>query len=183
MIEVGGESPFKVIALGAGDGYRGATGSKPAVALQNPDIELLLFDISQPLLTTAYQHAIDTFGEQSAVHTLLVHGNFHDLAQYPQVSYTPAKGRRQRIYTMLGYTLNLDSEPRFSSTASRTVSPATCSSSTFQQGRPREPADEIRRQDPAFHHPFQQGLRRLAGRTTAEPTVKTTCHTSSRFSS
>ena len=35
----------------------------------NPDIELLLFDISQPLLTTAYQHALDTFGEQSAVHT------------------------------------------------------------------------------------------------------------------
>ena len=28
--------------------------------LTKPDIELVLFDISQPLLNTAYQHALDT---------------------------------------------------------------------------------------------------------------------------
>jgi transcriptional regulator with XRE-family HTH domain len=116
LMEAGGEGPLKVIALGARatDILEVRLVQHLLSMLQEPDIELLLFDISQPLLTTAYQHAIDTFGEQSAVHTLLVHGNFHDLAQYPQVSYTPAKGRRCRIYTMLGYTLaNLDSEPRF----------------------------------------------------------------------
>ncbi len=80
-----------------------------------PDIELVLFDISQPLLNTAYQYALDTFGEQSLpVHTLMMQGNFHDLAQYPKVSYAPARGRRRRIYAMLGNTLaNLDNELRF----------------------------------------------------------------------
>ena len=106
---------MRVIALGAGDGRLEVRFVQHLLTrCTNPDIELLLFDISQPLLTTAYQHALDTFGEQSAVHTLMVQGNFHDLASYPQVSYLPAKGRRRRIYTMLGYTLaNLDNEPRF----------------------------------------------------------------------
>ncbi len=91
--------------------------------LDKPDIELVLFDISQPLLNTAYQYALDTFGEQSPVHTLMMQGNFHDLAQYPQVSYAPAKGRRRRIYTVLGNipwrisTMSCD----FSSTACLTV--------------------------------------------------------------
>ena len=38
MLATGGERPFKVIALGAGDGYLGATGSKPAVAAKSPDV-------------------------------------------------------------------------------------------------------------------------------------------------
>ena len=64
-----------MIALGAGDGYLEVRLVQNLLSrCKNPDIELLLFDISQPLLTTAYQHAIDTFGEQSAVHTLLVTG-------------------------------------------------------------------------------------------------------------
>ena len=160
MLATGGERPFKVIALGAGDGYLEVRLVQNLLSRgKNPDIELLLFDISQPLLTTAYQHAIDTFGEQSAVHTLLVHGNFHDLAQYPQVSYTPAKGRRQRIYTMLGYTLaNLDSEPRFFQHSLAHCQPGDMLLLDFQQ-RPSPVGaseDEIRRQDPAFHHPFNK---------------------------
>ncbi len=115
IVAEGGHHPMRVIALGAGDGRLEVRFVQHLLTrCTNPDIELLLFDISQPLLTTAYQHALDTFGEQSAVHTLMVQGNFHDLASYPQVSYLPAKGRRRRIYTMLGYTLaNLDNEPRF----------------------------------------------------------------------
>ncbi len=115
IVTESGHSPLKVIALGAGDGRLEVRLVQHLVTrCTNPDIELLLFDISQPLLSTAYQHALDTFGEQSAVHTLMVQGNFHDLAGYPQVSYLPTKGRRRRIYTMLGYTLaNLDNEPRF----------------------------------------------------------------------
>ena len=160
MIAAGGERPIKVIALGAGDGYLEVRLVQNLLSrCKSPDIELLLFDISQPLLTTAYQHAIDTFGEQSAVHTLLAHGNFHDLAQYPQVSYTPAKGRRQRIYTMLGYTLaNLDSEPRFFQHSLAHCQVGDMLLLDFQQ-RPSPVGvgeDEIRRQDPAFHHPFNK---------------------------
>lgn len=115
IIKESGQVPFKVIAVGAGDGHLEVRLVQHLLTqCKKPDIELMLFDISQPLLNTAYQHAIDTFGEQSDVHTLLVHGNFHDLPRYPQVSYTPARGRRRRIYTMLGYTLaNLDNELRF----------------------------------------------------------------------
>jgi transcriptional regulator with XRE-family HTH domain len=156
----GGNSPLKVIALGAGDGYLEVRLVQHLLSMRaKPDIELLLFDISQPLLTAAYQHAIDTFGEQSAVHTLLVHGNFHDLAQYPQVSYTPAKGRRRRLYTMLGYTLaNLDSEPRFFEHSLAHCQAGDMLLLDFQQ-RPSPiggSEDEIRRQDPAFHHPFKK---------------------------
>ena len=115
IVAESGQRPLKVIALGAGDGRLEVRFVQHLLTrCTSPDIELLMFDISQPLLSTAYQHALDTFGEQSAVHTLMVQGNFHDLASYPQVSYLPAKGRRRRIYTMLGYTLaNLDNEPRF----------------------------------------------------------------------
>ena len=160
VITEGGNSPLKVIALGAGDGYLEVRLVQHLLSMRaKPDIELLLFDISQPLLTAAYQHAIDTFGEQSAVHTLLVHGNFHDLAQYPQVSYTPAKGRRRRLYTMLGYTLaNLDSEPRFFEHSLAHCQPGDMLLLDFQQ-RPSPVGtseDEIRRQDPAFHHPFKK---------------------------
>lgn len=110
-----GQTPLKVIALGPGDGNLEVRLVQQLLCeLAKPDIELLLFDISQPLLNAAYQHALDTFGEQSHVHTLLLQGNFHDLAMYPQISYAPAKGRRRRVYTMMGNTLaNLDNEPRF----------------------------------------------------------------------
>jgi transcriptional regulator with XRE-family HTH domain len=115
VVTLCGDVPLKVIALGPGDGNLEVRLVQQFLSeSKKPDIELVLFDISQPLLNTAYQHALDTFGEQSPVHTLMIQGNFHDLASYPQVSYSPAKGRRRRIYTMLGNTLaNLDNEPRF----------------------------------------------------------------------
>ena len=163
----GGQSPLKVIALGVGDGHLEVQLVQHLLSMRTkPDIELLLFDISQPLLTTAYQHAIDTFGEQSAVHTLLVHGNFHDLAQYPQVSYTPAKGRRRRLYTMLGYTLaNLDSEPRFFEHSLAHCQAGDMLLLDFQQ-RPSSVGaseDDIRRQDPAFQHPFKKATADFLG--------------------
>ena len=109
------DATLKVVALGPGDGNLEVRFVQQLLSESKcPDIELVLFDISQPLLNAAYQHALDTFGEQSPVHTLMIQGNLHDLASYPQVSYAPVKGRRRRIYTMLGNTLaNLDNEPRF----------------------------------------------------------------------
>ncbi len=162
-----GHGQLKVIALGAGDGYLEVRLVQHLLSMRTkPDIELLLFDISQPLLTTAYQHAIDTFGEQSAVHTLLVHGNFHDLGQYPQVSYTPAKGRRRRLYTMLGSTLaNLDSEPRFFEHSLAHCQPGDMLILDFQQRHAPVGAGEaeIRRQEPAFLHPFKKATADFLG--------------------
>ena len=158
----GGQEPLKVIALGSGDGYLEIRLVQHLLSMRpKPDIELLLFDISQPLLTTAYQRAVDTFGEQSAVHTLLVHGNFHDLGQYPQVSYTPAKGRRRRIYTMLGSTIaNLDSEPRFFEHSLAHCQTGDMLLLDFQpRTSPVGASEDVTRgQDPAFHHPVKQAL-------------------------
>jgi hypothetical protein len=72
-----GQSLLKVIALGPGDGNLEVRFVQLLLdEMTKPDIELVLFDISQPLLNTAYQHALDTFGEQSPVHTLMLQGNF-----------------------------------------------------------------------------------------------------------
>ena len=121
---------------------RSETGATSAFdARGSPDVNSLLFDISQPLLTTAVPTCNRHVREQS-VHTLLVHGNF-SISRSTTRPATPAKGRRRRLYTMLGYTLaNLDSELRFLSTALRTVSPETCFSSTSNSDRhPLEPAN------------------------------------------
>ena len=160
MLATGGERPFKVIALGAGDGYLEVRLVQNLLSrCKSPDIELLLFDISQPLLTAAYQHAVDTFSEKSGVHTLLAHGNFHDLGQYPQVSCMPTKDRRKRIYTMLGYTLsNLDSEPRFFQHSFAHCQSGDMLLLDFQQRPSMVGAsdEEIRRLDPVFRNPFPQ---------------------------
>ncbi len=156
-----GNTPLKVIALGPGDGHLEVRFVNHLLGeLDQPDIELVLFDISQPLLNTAYQHALDTFGEQSPVHTLMMQGNFHDLAQYPQVSYAPAKSRRRRIYTMLGNTLaNLDNELRFFQHCMSHCQPGDL---LFVDVRRRQsPLDSdreaIRRSDPILRGPFPKG--------------------------
>lgn len=115
IISESGQMPFKVIALGPGDGHLEVRFLQCLHGkLKNPDIKFVLFDISHPLLTTAYQHTLDVLG--SAVDTVMIQGNFHDLAQHTQVTELDAKTpRRQvRVYLMLGHTLaNLDNEPRF----------------------------------------------------------------------
>lgn len=153
-----GRTPLKVIALGPGDGHLEVRFVQHLLGeLDKPDIELVLFDISQPLLNTAYQYALDTFGEQSPVHTLMMQGNFHDLAQYPQVSYAPAKGRRRRIYTMLGNTLaNLDNELRFFQHCMSHCRPGDL---LFVDIRRRQAltgasVEAIRRADPILQGPF-----------------------------
>ena len=154
-----GQVPFKIVGLGPGDGHLEIRFTQHLLGeCRKPDIELLLFDISQPLLNSAYQHAIDTFGEQSAVHTLMVQGNFHDLANYPQVSYSPAKGRRRRIYTMFGNTLgNLDNEPRFFLHSLSHSQPGDFLLLDVARRQVPVGASEadLLRLDPAFHSPFQ----------------------------
>ena len=153
-----GQAPLKVIALGPGDGNLEVRFVQQLLSeLKKPDIELVLFDISQPLLNAAYQHALDTFGEQSPVHTLLLQGNFHDLALYPQVCYSPAKGRRRRIYTIMGNTLaNLDNEPRFFQHCMSHCQPGDFLVLDIRRRQaPLQASEEaIRKADSVFHGPF-----------------------------
>jgi len=157
-----GQTPLKVIALGPGDGNLEVRFVQQLLGeITRPDIELVLFDISQPLLNAAYQHALDTFGEQSPVHTLMMQGNFHDLAMYPQVTYAPAKSRRRRIYTMMGNTLaNLDNEPRFFQHCMSHCLPGDFLVLDIRRRQaPLDSGEEaIKKADPAFHNPFPKPL-------------------------
>ena len=161
IIAEAGQVPLKVIGLGPGDGHLEVRLIQHLLAKQNtPDIQFVLFDISHPLLTTAYQHTLEVFGPRSAVETVMVQGNFHDLARYPQVTATQPKSPAQqtRVYLMLGYTLaNLDNEPRFFQ-----HNFSHCRAGDFlildiqQRPSPASASEaETRRSDPAFSHPYK----------------------------
>ena len=113
--EVVGPVGLDLIALGPGDG-------KSEVRLvqqiqeesDRPNIRFYLLDASQPLLSRAFKHAADTFGDDPAVFVCGIQGNFHHLPRYMQLHYTPARSHRRRIYIMLGNTIgNIDHEPQF----------------------------------------------------------------------
>jgi hypothetical protein len=113
--EVVGQVGLDVIALGPGDG-------KSEVRLvqqireesDRPNIRFYLFDVSQPLLSSAFKHAADTFGDDPGLFVCGIQGNFHQLPRYMQLHYTPARSHRRRVYVMLGATIgNIDNEPQF----------------------------------------------------------------------
>ena len=115
IVAEAGQVPFKVVALGPGDGHLEVRFVQHLLGkLEAPEISLVLLDISNPLLTSAHKHAKECLGDR--VETSMVQGNFHDLAKYPQATMLDQSrsGQQKRIYLMMGGTLaNLDHEPRF----------------------------------------------------------------------
>lgn len=160
IISETGQAAFKVIAIGPGDGHLEVRLIQHLLGkLQEPDIKFVLFDISQPLLTAAYQHTVDVLGPRSPVETVMVQGNFHGMAQYPQVTATDSKssGRQTRIYLMLGNTLaNLDHEPRFFQHNFSHCQPGDFLVLDIQQRTSPASATEaeIRQSDPALSSPY-----------------------------
>lgn len=110
-----GASGLNVVALGAGDATLEVRLVQHLLEdASAPNIELCLLDISQPLLNSAYRHALDTLGERPNVSVWAMQCNFHHLPLHTQLFYMPARLRRRRVFCMLGGTLaNLDDEPRF----------------------------------------------------------------------
>lgn len=112
-----GQAGLDIVALGAGDGkqevrlvqYLLATGERDTAG----DLRLYLLDISQPLLSAAYQHAAEHVGSQG-VYVCAIQGNFHHWPQYTQLHFAPERAHRRRLVLMLGNTVgNLDNEARF----------------------------------------------------------------------
>ena len=102
-----------MIALGAGDGHSETRLAGHLVEAGTSRIELCLLDINQPLLTSAYHHAVERLARQPQVHVWALQGNFHQLPLY-SVFHRPAARRPRRLFTLLGGTLaHLDHEPRF----------------------------------------------------------------------
>ena len=111
-----GAGGVDVIALGSGDARREVRLVECLLehtARRNiKDIRVFLLDISHVLLTEGHKYATSKIG--SAVKNLFaLHGNFHELAQYPLFSQGDLRSRC-RVFTLFGGTMaNLDNEVRF----------------------------------------------------------------------
>jgi transcriptional regulator with XRE-family HTH domain len=164
--EVLGPVGLDLIALGPGDG-------KSEVALvqhlirvwSEPNIRFYLLDISQPLLSRAFKHAVDTFNDHPGIFVCGIQGNFHHLPRYAQLHYAPARSHRRRIYTMLGNTVaNLDHEPLFFQNAFSGAAPGDILLFDLDFGYTTvADADEIRRTDPVLQKPVGELHQRFLG--------------------
>lgn len=165
--ELTGQAGLDLIALGPGDG-------KCEVRLvqhileesERPSIRFYLVDASQPLLSRAFKHAVDTLGDDPGVFVCGIQGNFHHLPRYTQLHYAPARSHRRRVYVMLGATLgNLDNELQFFQNAFAAAVPGDLLvfDVTYAFTASSDPED-IKRADPALSRPVPDGFQQwLAG--------------------
>ena len=164
--EVIGGAGLDLIALGPGDGK-----SEVRLAQQinneceRPNMRFYLLDASQPLLSRAFKHAVDTFTDEPGIFVCGIQGNFHHLPRYAQLHYTPARSHRRRVYMILGNTIgNIENEPQFFQSAFSGAAPGDILLFDVQyayatSGDP----DEIRSKDPALQKPVPEGHQRWLG--------------------
>ena len=113
IVATSGRGSFQMIALGAGDGISETQLVGHLIESGASGVELCLLDISQPLVTSAYHHAVDRLALQPQVQVWALQGNFHHLPLYAGLR-RPAARRPRQLFTLLGGTLaHLDHEPRF----------------------------------------------------------------------
>ena len=164
--EVVGSVGLDLIALGPGDG-------KSEVRLvqhingecDRPNLRFYLLDASQPLLSRAFKHAVDTFSDEPGIFVCGIQGNFHHLPRYTQLHYTPARSHRRRVYMMLGNTIgNIENEPQFFQCAFSGAAPGDLLMFDVDYAftNSDDPA-EIRRKDPALQKPIPDGHQRWLG--------------------
>ena len=113
IVTASGRAPLQVIALGGGDAHTETRLVGDLLEAGASGVELCLLDISQPLLASAYRHAVDQLARQPRSRVWALQGNFPHLPLYT-VLHRPAAQRARRLFTLLGGTLaHLDHEPRF----------------------------------------------------------------------
>ena len=164
--EVLGPVGLDLIALGPGDGKCEVRLAQHLLEeYDKPNIRFYLLDISQPLLSRAFRHAVDTFSDESGLVVCGIQGNFHHLPRYAQLHYTPARSHRRRLYTLLGNTVaNLDHEPMFFQTAFTGAAPGDLLLFDVDYGFTTViDAAEIQRKDPALHNPLPEPSKRWLG--------------------
>jgi transcriptional regulator with XRE-family HTH domain len=164
--EIAGQMDLDVIALGPGDGKNEVRLVQYLLDVKDkPSIRFYLVDASQPLLCRAYKHAVDTLDDQRGVFVCGIQGNFHHLARYTQLHYTPARSHRRRVYALLGGTIgNLENEPQFFRSALAAAMPGDLL--LMDVGLARAPTDqpeEIWRQDPILSRPVPPAHERWLG--------------------
>ena len=155
--EITGPVGLDMIALGPGDGKTEVRLAQRLMELyEDPSIRFYLVDASQPLLSRAFKHAMDTLDGQSGVFVCAIQGNFHHLARYTQLHYTPARSHRRRIYTLLGGTIgNLENEPQFFRHALVAAAPGDLLLMDFTLSATESTKpEEIKQRDPALARPI-----------------------------
>ncbi len=160
IAEVIGPVGLDVIALGPGDG-RNEVRLVQHILEQGtrPSIRFYLLDASQPLLSYAFKHAVDTFSSDPNLFVCGLQGNFHHLPRYLQLHYSPARSHRRRIYMMMGGTIgNLENEPSFFQNSFAGAAPGDLL--LFDVSYPAtdsmDPAD-IERADTSLRQPIPEG--------------------------
>ena len=164
--EVLGPTGLDLIALGPGDGKNEVALVQHLIrAWVEPNIRFYLLDISQPLLSRAFKHAVDTFIDHSGIFVCGIQGSFHHLPRYAQLHYAPARSHRRRIYTMLGNTVaNLDHEPLFFQNAFSGAAPGDILLFDLDFGYTTLiEEDEILRKDPVASKPLSELQQRFLG--------------------
>ena len=107
-----GRQPVDILGLGAGTARHELGLVNRFLARQQPDVRLLLLDISQSLLSMAARNAMGRIPPQRNVPLLCVLGNFHALHSYSYLF--EGQGPRTKVVTMFGYTFaNLENELAF----------------------------------------------------------------------
>lgn len=164
--ELLGQVGLDIIALGPGDGKNEVRMVQHLLeSSEEPSIRFYLVDASQPLLSRAFKHAVDTFDDQPGTFVCAIQGNFHHLARYTQLHYTPARSHRRRIYTMFGGTLgNLDNESQFFRSALVAAAPGDLLmlDISFAFASPDNPA-QVWSSDPTLARPIPPAHERWLG--------------------
>lgn len=146
-----------VIALGTGDGKQETRLVEHLLdwadeSHRTMDLRLYLLDVSQPLLSAAYQHAAQTVGRRRGVQVQAIQGNFHHFPRYTQLHHTAERGHRRRLVCLIGFTIgNLENEARFFQHTLVGLAPGDLLlvDVLIAAGDPQRPAD-ILRKDAAF---------------------------------
>lgn len=156
-LELTGHGRLDVVGLGSGDGKQECRLVEQlldwADETKRPaDLRLYLLDVSQPLLSAAYQHAAQTLGRRRSVSVQAIQGNFHHWPRYTQLHHAAERGNRRRLISLIGGTIgNLENEARFFQHTLVGLAPddLLLLDVLIAAADPQNP-DEIRRKDPAL---------------------------------
>lgn len=157
IVEHTGHGRLDVVGLGSGDGKQEARLVEHLLdwadeTKRGADLRLYLLDVSQPLLSAAYQHAAQTVGRRRGVSVQAIQGNFHHWPRYTQLHHAAERGHRKRLISFVGFTIgNLENEARFFQHTLVGLAPDDLLLLDVLNAAadPQRP-DEVQRKDPAF---------------------------------
>lgn len=109
-----GSFPLTLVALGPGDGSLELRLVQHLLTEQPRwPLDLILFDISLPLLNLAHRRATDALAAEPHTSVSSLHGNFHRLPLYPPLLQLVQRRERRRLYSAIGDTFaSIESELR-----------------------------------------------------------------------